>query len=118
MEHLTYIAVLAIGLTAYVVRARGGLRRTVAALRAAAARPAASPGSGPTIDPLKCIGCGACVLACPEQRRHLVLGLINNTASLISPRFCVGDGACRGACPVGAIRLGPGPFGRWADPGA
>jgi thioredoxin reductase/NAD-dependent dihydropyrimidine dehydrogenase PreA subunit len=59
----------------------------------------------PHIDPLLCIGCGACVKACPEQPAHTVLGLINGKAQLVSPTDCIGHGACRAACPVGALSL-------------
>jgi thioredoxin reductase/NAD-dependent dihydropyrimidine dehydrogenase PreA subunit len=59
----------------------------------------------PLIDPSQCIGCGACVRACPEQPHHHVLGLINGKASLINASDCIGHGACRAACPVGAIAL-------------
>lgn len=56
----------------------------------------------PKIDPLKCIGCGACVAACPEGD---VLGRIGGKAVLISAAECIGHGACRTACPVDAIQL-------------
>lgn len=56
----------------------------------------------PKIDPLKCIGCGACVAACPEGD---VLGRIGGKAVLITPSECIGHGACRTACPVNAIQL-------------
>lgn len=56
----------------------------------------------PLIDPLLCIGCGACVKACPEGD---VLGLIRGKAELVAPTECIGHGACRAACPVGAITL-------------
>jgi len=56
----------------------------------------------PAIDPVACIGCGACVKACPEGD---VLGLIAGKASLTTPSECIGHGACRAACPVGAITL-------------
>lgn len=59
----------------------------------------------PRIDPNICIGCGACVAACPEQPEHQVLGLIGLKARLVSPSDCIGHGACRTACPVGAITL-------------
>jgi thioredoxin reductase/ferredoxin len=59
----------------------------------------------PVIDAAKCVGCGACVRACPEQPEHHVLGLIAGKANLVSPSECIGHGACRTACPVGAISL-------------
>jgi thioredoxin reductase/NAD-dependent dihydropyrimidine dehydrogenase PreA subunit len=59
----------------------------------------------PVIDPAKCVGCGACVRACPEQPEHHVLGLISGKAHLISPTDCIGHGACKVVCPVGAITL-------------
>ena len=59
----------------------------------------------PAIDAAQCVGCGACVRACPEQPEHHVLGLIEGKAQLISPTDCIGHGACKDACPVGAISL-------------
>lgn len=59
----------------------------------------------PLIDPRICIGCGACVAACPEMPGHQVLGLVRRKAELISPTDCIGHGACKTACPVGAISL-------------
>ena len=59
----------------------------------------------PLIDQSKCIGCGSCVAACPEQPGHQVLGLINKKAHLISPTDCIGHGACKTACPRDAITL-------------
>ena len=59
----------------------------------------------PVIDPVRCIGCGSCVRACPEFPQHTVLGLINNKAHLVSPTECIGHGACRSACPADAITL-------------
>jgi thioredoxin reductase/ferredoxin len=59
----------------------------------------------PVIDLKTCIGCGACVAACPEQPLHHVLGLIQGKAHLVSPTDCIGHGACKTSCPVGAISL-------------
>ena len=59
----------------------------------------------PSIDLTKCLGCGACVRACPEYPEHTVLGLIEGKAHLVSPTECIGHGACKAACPVDAITL-------------
>jgi thioredoxin reductase/NAD-dependent dihydropyrimidine dehydrogenase PreA subunit len=57
------------------------------------------------IDPNKCVGCAACVNACPEMPGHRVLGLLHGKATLISPTDCIGHAACLQACPVDAITL-------------
>ena len=59
----------------------------------------------PSIDPARCIGCGSCVKACPEQPMHHVLGVIAGRAELVSPGDCIGHGACKTACPTQAIAL-------------
>ena len=59
----------------------------------------------PHIDPNRCLGCGACVAACPEQPEHHVLGLINGKAQLVGPTDCIGHGACKISCPTDAITL-------------
>jgi thioredoxin reductase/ferredoxin len=59
----------------------------------------------PVIDQTRCMGCGSCVTACPEQQQHPVLGLINGKAELIAPTNCIGHGACKTACPFEAITL-------------
>lgn len=56
----------------------------------------------PRVDPVRCIGCGSCVAACPEGD---VLGLIDKKVALINPSHCIGHGACRTACPMEAITL-------------
>ncbi|WP_294047976.1 NAD(P)-binding domain-containing protein [Sphingopyxis sp.] len=56
----------------------------------------------PVIDTAKCIGCSACVLACPEGD---VLGLLEGKATLIDPTRCIGHGACQQACPADALSL-------------
>ena len=59
----------------------------------------------PYIDPGLCIGCGACVKACPEGD---VLGVVGGTAVVVNGLRCVGHGRCEEACPVGAIQVGLG----------
>jgi thioredoxin reductase/NAD-dependent dihydropyrimidine dehydrogenase PreA subunit len=69
----------------------------------------------PVIDPARCLGCGSCVAACPEQPAHTVLGLIDGKAVLVGPSDCIGHGACRAACPVDAITLVLGTERRGVD---
>jgi thioredoxin reductase/ferredoxin len=59
----------------------------------------------PFVDPISCIGCGACVRACPEGD---VLGVVGGVAVVINGLRCVGHGRCADACPVGAIEIGLG----------
>jgi putative YpdA family bacillithiol system oxidoreductase len=66
----------------------------------------------PHIDALQCIGCGACVRACPEEG---VLGLVSGKATLVHAAKCVGHGLCAEQCPVGAIKLQFGTPGRSAN---
>jgi thioredoxin reductase len=69
----------------------------------------------PVIDPARCIGCGSCVKACPEEPEHHVLGIIGGRAQLVGPGDCIGHGACKAACPVEAISLVFGTERRGAD---
>jgi len=90
----------------YVVRRRRGEQNSERVQAEAVAAGLVEPASlHPVIDPLRCIGCGSCVTACPEQPQHHVLGLIRGKAALVSPTDCIGHGACRTACPVDAITL-------------
>lgn len=66
----------------------------------------------PVIDTAKCIGCSACVLACPEGD---VLGLLEGKATLIDPTRCIGHGACEQACPADALSLVFGTATRGVD---
>lgn len=80
-------------------------RREMAALEAARRsghagdRPRAQH---PHIDVTRCIGCAACVDACPEG---LVLGVIGGKAAIVAAEKCIGHGICAEACPVGAIEI-------------
>ena len=56
----------------------------------------------PHIDLSRCLGCGACVRACPEEG---VLGLIHGQAAVLHGARCVGHGRCAQECPVEAITL-------------
>ncbi|MEK9136053.1 MAG: NAD(P)-binding domain-containing protein, partial [Bacteroidota bacterium] len=55
----------------------------------------------PKIDITLCIGCGGCVLACPEN----VLGMVGSYPAIISGTKCIGHGFCAEACPLGSITL-------------
>lgn len=66
----------------------------------------------PVIDPARCLGCAACIRACPEKT---VLGIIDGKAELIEPTSCVGHGACATACPTHAISLVFGSATRGVD---
>jgi len=90
----------------YVRRRRAHHARSVAVLSESAAAGLTEPPSlHPLIDPNRCVGCAACVNACPEMPGHRVLGLVHGKASLIGPTDCIGHGACLQACPVDAITL-------------
>lgn len=56
----------------------------------------------PYVDLSRCLGCGTCVRACPEDG---VLDLIHGQAVVIHGARCVGHGLCAQSCPVGAIDL-------------
>jgi NAD-dependent dihydropyrimidine dehydrogenase PreA subunit len=52
-----------------------------------------------SIDLTKCIGCGSCVIACPNGG----FKVINGKARIIKKDFCDGLGYCIQNCPMGAI---------------
>ena len=58
----------------------------------------------PIFDEVKCLGCKACVSACPEKDKQ-VIGIVANKAQLVNPSHCIGHGACKKACPFDAITL-------------
>ncbi len=59
----------------------------------------------PLIDTQRCIGCGSCVVACPEAG---VLGLVDGIARVIHGARCIGHARCAEVCPVNAIVVGLG----------
>jgi len=91
-------------ISAYYWRRRAvSQKNSLAALELAQATGLNEPASlHPIIDYNRCIGCGSCASACPEQH---VLGVIDGKARLINASHCIGHGACRVACPVDAITL-------------
>jgi len=56
----------------------------------------------PHVDLSRCIGCGSCVAACPEEG---VLELLHGQAVVVHGARCVGHGRCAVECPVGAIAI-------------
>ena len=56
----------------------------------------------PVIDLSRCLGCGTCVSACPEEG---VLDLVHGQAMVVRGARCVGHAACETACPVDAITV-------------
>lgn len=56
----------------------------------------------PSVDLSHCIGCGACVRACPEEG---VLQMAYGQAVVVHGARCVGHGLCAEACPTSAIAL-------------
>lgn len=56
----------------------------------------------PVIDLARCIGCGGCVRACPEEG---VLDLVHGQAVVVHGARCVGHSRCVAACPTGAVAV-------------
>ncbi|MHC4408663.1 MAG: NAD(P)-binding domain-containing protein, partial [Planctomycetota bacterium] len=56
----------------------------------------------PVVDLTRCLGCGTCVDACPENN---VLELVHGQAMVVNGARCVGHAACELECPVGAITV-------------
>jgi thioredoxin reductase (NADPH) len=66
----------------------------------------------PQVDKYTCIGCGACVEACPEGD---VLGIVSGKAVIVNGLKCVGHGKCAEACPVEGITIGLGDISQRDD---
>jgi len=66
----------------------------------------------PIVDEQVCIGCGACVDACPEKG---VLALISGKATIVNGIRCIGHGECAKACPVEGITMGLGDLSKRED---
>ncbi|TFG86165.1 MAG: FAD-dependent oxidoreductase [Chromatiales bacterium] len=103
---LTYALPLMLFIVLWQRRQRRMHAASVAVLEEAVSSGLTEPASlHPLVNESLCIGCAACVAACPEMPDHKVLGMIRGKASLIGPTDCIGHGACYTACPVGAITL-------------
>lgn len=99
---LLYLVPLAVVLILYFRRRDRQEAAHVQALQVSAEAGVSEPVSlHPSFDPLRCIGSGSCVKACPEG----ALGLIEGKARLVNPSVCIGHGACMASCPFDAIKL-------------
>lgn len=97
----------------YAVRRRAAERKSHMILEDARESGLTEPHTlHPVIDTAKCVGCSACVRACPEGD---VLGLLDGKATLIDPTRCIGHGACEQACPADALSLVFGTATRGVD---
>ena len=57
-----------------------------------------------SLDQIKCVGCGTCLLVCP----HAVLSLTNGKGEIANRDACMEFGACAKNCPVEALRVRSG----------
>ena len=116
MEYIAYAIPLIIFVAWYGVRRRQLQRVSIATRQETIESGLTEPASlHPVIDPVKCIGCGSCIKACPEMPEHTVIGMIRGKAELVSPSECIGHGACKTACPADAIQLVFGSAKRGVD---
>lgn len=98
-------AALGIALLSLVLKRRGALelQRTLSERRTAERTGAAKAQlQYPIVDLTRCLGCGACVRACPEEG---VLALVHGQAAVVRGAHCVGTAACAQECPTGAIAV-------------
>jgi thioredoxin reductase (NADPH) len=103
---VVYVTPMALIIVTYLWRRRRHHHQSVSAFAESLDAGLIDPASlHPVVDPVRCIGCGSCVAACPEMPAHQVLGMIRRKAQLVSPSDCIGHGACQAACPVDAISL-------------
>lgn len=102
LDFSVYLVPLAVILLFYMGRRKKVEKTSTVQMKEAVAQGLTEPPSlHPVIDPVRCLGSGSCIKACPEQ----ALGMIKGKAVLINPTHCIGHGACAASCPHGAITL-------------
>lgn len=106
------IAVLAVVWMLVVALRNQRREQRAAALLRLHGRAEGPPTLHPVIDSDVCIGSGACVRACPEDR---ALVIVKGRGHLAQAAGCVGHGECLRACPVDAITLVFGSARRGVD---
>lgn len=105
MDNLIYLAfgaVLILSVLSHLARHRRKERKALEAAERAGLSSDGPRAQHPHIDINWCIGCGACVTACPEGD---VLAVVAGKAALVNGSKCIGHGLCAEACPVGAIEI-------------
>jgi len=111
-NYFAYASPVAVALGYGLLRSRRS-RRNIKHITKIQAEGMSEPASlHPVFDMQLCVGCGACVTACPEGE---VIGMIHGKADLINPTKCIGHGACKRACPFDAINLVFGTAKRGVD---
>ena len=101
---LTLLCVLLIGATWALRRSALSLtRESLREIRSARTRGSAKARlQYPAVDLSQCIGCGACIKACPEEG---VLAMVHGQALVAHGSRCVGHALCADACPTSAIAV-------------
>src|SRR5262245_27747287 len=84
---------------ASLARMRGTVREIDRAVRQGSAK---AQFQYPVVDLTRCLGCGKCVAACPEDG---VLDLVHGQAVVVNGSRCVGHAMCERECPVSAITV-------------
>ncbi len=100
--YLVYLVPLVLVLFFYLRRHKKKEQHHAAQMQEAVSAGLTEPASlHPVFDPVRCLGSGSCVKACPEG----AIGIIKGKGHLVKPAVCIGHGACRASCPHDAITL-------------
>ena len=101
---LTIVILLGLSFAAVAARRREleGMVETLERREVVQRRAASEQLQHPVVDLSRCLGCGTCVVSCPEKG---VLDLVHGQAAVINGARCQGISACARECPVGAITV-------------